>query len=647
MKAFERIKSFAEYVGDVTRLRARRILRASEYNGPFFRDSDLQDCAGIAIAATHWDSVWLAVERLRPSEPPPPAADIAGWLTVGTDPNVAPRSQDHINVNLPPEEAELFVASGRVAAEDVKPPSEDEAGESSATPSTQVTLRLNAFPELGAKIDDYVESIWRDWAADERLRRKAIAVYSQISGFGDATGPGAEDEPIELVWGVGQLQWDHPKHGPIDHPVIEIPLDVDIEKMSERLALRPRWQSARLAETLFTALPDDGAGKFLESESVRIAEQIEAGEKITPFRRESFEPILRRCAEQIDPLGLYRPDSGSDAEQADDSETPARPVVGDAWSIYARPKAVKPEAESAAAQSDSVLAAAPSPAADEASPEPEPEPPAKDEDFGVEAEPKPDPDPPAAEPKADAESEPEMAEDAAPESKSDATIEAEESPESETTPEPEPEKTNGSGEDASRDGDETNDEPSSKRPLPQIQLSLAGPAARSGLKKMTSRRGIFAAIGGIAVIAAGGWYFANMPSTEERAARQQQDTLTAVQESQPSSLSPRGELADYFNLTSRHTADQRADKEQSIKGEIIEWDLPVQSVSKEQDGVYKVQTSAFMDTVGTLVTLHARNDAERSYLENLEPGDWIKIKGKIQGVASYDVEIVDAIPIAN
>lgn len=76
------------------------------------------------------------------------------------------------------------------------------------------------------------------------------------------------------------------------------------------------------------------------------------------------------------------------------------------------------------------------------------------------------------------------------------------------------------------------------------------------------------------------------------------------------------------------------------------WSLPVQSVSRQQDGVYKLQTSAFMDTVGTVVTLHARSDAERQIVEGLETGDWITIKGKIQGIASHDVEIIDAIPIA-
>ena len=597
MKAFERIRSFAEYLGDVTNLRVRPIVRASQYDGLFYRQTDLAGRTGIRVASTRWDSVWLSVDRLGPSDPPAPPADIQGWINVGPDPEQEPRRQDHMTVNLPAEEAETFVASGRVAREDVQPQSEGDGDAPMGDRQADVTLRLEAFPELAAKIDDYVEQTWRDWANEEIPRREAMKIYDELSAFGQTTNSGSGSDPLELVWGVGALRWDNEKLGSIDHPVVEIAVEVDIEKMSEKISIRPRWQSARIAESFLGLLPGDGIAKFIESERARISELIDAGEKITPFRRESFEPILLNCAAQIDPVGVYRPRQDGHAWHGSDADAPSQPIVSDGWSLYTRPKVEPVPMEDAEI--------APTPTEDTRA-----EPVA---DAGMEAE-------PAAETQDEAAS-PDF--------------------------QPEPGPSGAGREEADPEAPEPEHGGAPARELPSIKISLAGPASKRRSSKAVSRPKALGAIGGLALVGIAVAIYAMMPSKEEREAQRQEQTLATVEGSQPSGLSPRGELADYFNLTSRRTDDQRADKEQAIKGEIVLWSLPVQSVSKQpDDGVYKLQTSAFMDTVGTVVTLHTRNEAERQIVENLETGDWITIKGKIRGVASHDVEIIDAIPIA-
>jgi len=624
MKAFERIKSFAEYVGEVTNLRARPIVRASQYDGPFYREADLTGRAGIRIALTRWESVWLSVDRMAPSDPPAPAADISSWIEVGSDPAQEPRRLDRITVKLPVEEAEIFVASGRVAREDIRLESESDGEASGEGQQADVTLRLDAFPELAAKIDGYVEGSWLDWANAEIPKREAIKIYDELRAFTDSTGLGEQESQTELVWGVGALRWDHGKLGRIDHPVVEIPLEIDIEKMSEKISIRPRWQSARLAEAFLSLLPGDGMTDYIKSERTRISELIEAGEKITPFRKQTFEPILLNCAARIDPVGVYYPRQEGLAGDGNEHDAPAQPIVTDAWSVYVRPK-VEPTA------------------LDTTEPEPAPA-----EDAAMEVEPiKEVPD------EASTAEESVVAPESAKEDQSEPA--AAESSEAEPDTRAEDEETSADFELGPSDADdgesaaeapESDDESAFARELPRIEISLAGPVSKTERSKAVSRPTVLAAIGGLALIGIALAVYSMMPSKEERAAQRQAQTLAAVEGSQPSGLSPRGELADYFNLTSRRTDDQRADKVQAIRGEIVLWSLPVQSVSKQEGGIYRVQTSAFMDTVGTVVTLHARNDAEREIVEGLETGDWITIKGKIGGVESHDVEIVDAIPIA-
>ena len=634
MKAFDRIKSFAEYIGEVTNLRARPIVRASQYDGPFYREADLIGRDGIRVALTRWESVWLSVDRLAPSDPPAPSADITSWIEVGSDPAQEPRKLDHITVKLPAEEAEIFVASGRVAREDIHPDSVSDGKAPEEGQQADVTLRLDAFPELAAKIEGYIEGAWRDWANTEIPKREAIKIYDELRTFSDSTGSGEQESPTELVWGVGALRWDHGKLGRIDHPVVEIPLEIDIEKMSEKISIRPRWQSARLAEPFLGLLPGDGMTEYIKSERTRISELIDAGEKITPFRKQSFEPILLNCAARIDPVGVYYPRQEVLAGNGSELESPAHPIVTDAWSVYVRPKVEPPptdipELELAPAE-DAAMEAVPNKETQAEL--------AAGEDLILE----PDlADVRQGEPTT---SEGEQGEPAAAESSEAEPDTRAEDGEHSAEFESGPSTADDGG--AEPEAPESDDDSAPARELPSIEISLAGPVAKTGRLAAVSRPRALAALGGLALIGVALAVYSMMPSKEERAAQRQAQTLAAVEGSQPSGLSPRGELADYFNLTSRRTDDQRADKVQAIRGEIVLWSLPVQSVSKQEDGIYRVQTSAFMDTVGTVVTLHTRNDAERNIVEGLETGDWITIKGKIGGVASHDVEIVDAIPIA-
>jgi very-short-patch-repair endonuclease len=69
---------------------------------------------------------------------------------------------------------------------------------------------------------------------------------------------------------------------------------------------------------------------LIRRELARIAE----GDGLSPFDRESFEPILSSAASRLDPGGCYAPDAASPGATND----PSRLTVTDQWALFARPR---------------------------------------------------------------------------------------------------------------------------------------------------------------------------------------------------------------------------------------------------------------------------------------------------------------------
>lgn len=117
--------------------------------------------------------------------------------------------------------------------------------------------------------------------------------------------------------------------------------------------------------------------------------------------------------------------------------------------------------------------------------------------------------------------------------------------------------------------------------------------------------------------------------------------LASLDEAAVDTLQPQ-ELAPIYALGSNSTDLQRDNMTAEIKGKVIDWVLEVYEVSRHGDG-YRVQTSANDHAVGTFINLTARDQEERTYIENLKTGDVIHIKGKIDDVTMRSVKIDPAI----
>ena len=136
-------------------------------------------------------------------------------------------------------------------------------------------------------------------------------------------------------------------------------------------------------------------------------------------------------------------------------------------------------------------------------------------------------------------------------------------------------------------------------------------------------------------------------STPSKSGPNQPSDIEQIATVDPSKIEPYGELADIFNLMSKHTNIQRENMEKEIKGQIVVWQLPVYEVSKHGE-YYRVQTSAGsslsgMARVGTFVYIKPRNEQEKMYIESIKTGDNITFKGKIDGVSMRNINIKPAI----
>ena len=95
--------------------------------------------------------------------------------------------------------------------------------------------------------------------------------------------------------------------------------------------MRPRQADATVNLRPYEELKLDGAPLALNAARRALAISAEDGEGVSPFLRETFEPILRACQSQIDAEGRYLPDS--DAVDPSDGIPPASAQlrVSDRW----------------------------------------------------------------------------------------------------------------------------------------------------------------------------------------------------------------------------------------------------------------------------------------------------------------------------
>jgi very-short-patch-repair endonuclease len=335
----EKLIGLLDYVEQVVRLDERVAFRLSEYRLPDATTFDLREPDTRNLPGIHHDvreeegSVWLEVGRLARKEPPSPPPDIADWVVLSSDPARLPDSRSQRTVTVTALERDRALAEGEVRPEDVmqSPRKRDDPPDSPAR--YDLILRLEDRPEVAATINAWISGSWALWATDELPRRRTIAVYRELYKIFQMVEVGGNESPIEVIWGIGVVRWQ--KDGLIvDRPLLEVRVDLELDDTRGGLIrIRPTSANPTFDLRPYEELGCTGLPQLSDLICRELQRAAEAG-GLSPFLRETFEPILSPAASRLDSDGCYAPDGAPSSDGADLK----RLTVTDQWVLFARPR---------------------------------------------------------------------------------------------------------------------------------------------------------------------------------------------------------------------------------------------------------------------------------------------------------------------
>jgi hypothetical protein len=277
--------------------------------------------------------VWLEVMRLARKEPPTPPPEIAEWIVLSTDPARLPEAQSRRLVTVTLVERDRALANGDVRPDDILEAPRKRDDPPDAPTRYDLTLRLEDRPNVTAAIDIWMAGPWSAWATEELPRRRTIALYQQLYKVFQMVEVGGNESPVEVIWGIGVVHWQ--KDGRIiDRPLLEVRADLELDDTRGGL-IRVRPTNA---DPTFDLKPYEEFGcsglPQLSDLIRRELQRASEAEGLSPFIRDSFEPILSPAASRLDSEGCYAPDTG----QAEVEQDPKRLTVTDQWVLFARPR---------------------------------------------------------------------------------------------------------------------------------------------------------------------------------------------------------------------------------------------------------------------------------------------------------------------
>jgi transcription elongation GreA/GreB family factor/very-short-patch-repair endonuclease len=342
--AAQRLTGLLDYVEALVKLDERVATRLSQHklaDGSQFilHQHELVGLPGLKCDFADDDGpIWLRIQRLARSAPPAVAAELDEWIDVSNDPTCAPEIREIVHCRVPEVERQRLVEEGHARAEDCARSLKAGKSDPPNVVFYDVMLRLEDRPDTRAALDAYCAGAWAEWSEQEKPRRRSIAIYQRLFEIAQRLLQSGGSESIELIWGIGLSRWNSASEL-IDLPMIESGVEIEIaETGSAEISVRPRHGINRVELRPFEklagprfSLAEDAARRCVKSL------QTPDSEGISPFRQETFEPILKICGNQLDPEGRYLPEHRSLAsgEPVPDAEGKSL-TVSDRYVIFAR-----------------------------------------------------------------------------------------------------------------------------------------------------------------------------------------------------------------------------------------------------------------------------------------------------------------------
>ena len=256
--------------------------------------------------------IWLRAQRLQRTTPPVLDGDGKQWIDISNDPLRVPAIHDALHIRVLESEQQRLVTAGEARPEDCVESLKTEKSDTSDQKFYDVMLRLEDRPAVRSALEVYCSGPWSRWSEMEKPRRRSIAVYQRLFEIAQRLLQSGGSESIELVWGIGLARWKRLAEL-IDLPMIECGVEIEIaETGNADITVRPRSGVTRVELRPFEKLA--GARFVLAEDAARRCLRSLEGpdsEGISPFRQETFEPILKICGGQLDPEGRFFPDHHS------------------------------------------------------------------------------------------------------------------------------------------------------------------------------------------------------------------------------------------------------------------------------------------------------------------------------------------------
>ncbi|MBT8763183.1 AAA family ATPase [Desulfohalobiaceae bacterium Ax17] len=334
-KTIGRIDELLDYVHHLGKLNQKPIFRIEEYKQLCIWEHELRGKIGIQhnIVDDEGVSVWLRIERLKRLPPPRVPEQIKEWISIGNDPENSPQIKEKLIKTLPESEASKLVDDGIVKDNDVIGPLNEQIAE---IKMKDVIFRLENNEKVKKEIDTYLNEQWLPWSEEEKPRRQTIKIYDSLFSLQQTIEAQGDEQPIELVWGIGIARWIYEGHK-INHPLLEKSIEIEVNRKDGAIFIRPRNIEPTLSIGAFFALENPGVDALLRFEKKHFSELSEDIE-FSPYIHESFEPLLRQASTHLSESGTYWPDVNPNKENREPNEISEILEITDSWVIFARPR---------------------------------------------------------------------------------------------------------------------------------------------------------------------------------------------------------------------------------------------------------------------------------------------------------------------
>jgi very-short-patch-repair endonuclease len=321
--AIERILSLIEFAKQSALLRSNAPQSVSQHKLFSRLEEKVLGLPNFHLNAqeTDFEEVWLRIERIHEGEPPAPGSHLLKlWLELSRSPTTEPKLRPNVAYSKLIEIGALLVPS----QEDAKP--------------LPLSISLEEFPDreiLEKQLQSYVEVAWKHWAAEEKERRKTIALYAELFLLWQQMQGNLVDSQIELVWGVGIAVWKR-TNGMITYPVLTQLVEISLNEVDMSLEVRPRSSAPRLEVDIYAAQDNHGVEQLVKAGKEFFGDNNN-NNAISPYEPSTYEAVLRSAVTFLDAHGVYWPDQTAPEDRALPKPTDNL-VITDTWVLFARPR---------------------------------------------------------------------------------------------------------------------------------------------------------------------------------------------------------------------------------------------------------------------------------------------------------------------